>query len=127
MATKTVTQKPATTTPKADPALALARAVFGEGQLGELANLVAQQRELAAKIKELRAARTTESALDRVIARQSTNFTKWLPLGLEMRVRARVRAGQPVADAIEAVFTAYRAIVEERLTADPGATQDETA
>jgi hypothetical protein len=76
-ATKTSTQTPSTSSPATD-----------------LAALIAQQKQLAAAIKEARASQPKVDRLAREIANQAADTPKWFTPVLAMRVQRRVKLGQ---------------------------------
>lgn len=71
-----------------------------------LAQLREEQRQLRNQLKAQQG-----SKLDRVIARQQSDPGKWLVVFLTHRVSARVAAGQPTPEAVDAVLAQYRALL----------------
>ena len=96
LAAETVAETPATVEPT---------------PVADLATLVAQRKALDEQIKAAKVAAPKLSKLDSVIARQLANPTKWIAPGLASRVDARVKAGQPLTEAVDAVLAQYRAIL----------------
>jgi hypothetical protein len=76
----------------------------------DLTALREQKRQLDAQIKAAQAALPKQTPIDAVLARQAA-LPKWLPETLTARVRARVKAGQPTHDALDAVLAQVRAAV----------------
>jgi len=94
MTTKTQTPTPVTQTP-------------------DLKTLQEQKRILDAQIKAARDAQPKLSRLEALIERQTA--TPRTANKLAARVQARVKAGQPLATAMDEVFATYRAAVEQLL------------
>lgn len=85
----------------------------------QLNALIAQQRQLNAAIKAAKAAMPKPSPLDRVIAKQSHQFSKWMAPNLASRVQERMRVGQSQEDAMREVVAFFVAQTEVLLaTAD---------
>ncbi len=94
------TRTPAQTTPATTPA---------EPTLNDL---IAQKRALEEQLRAVNAAMPKLSPLDKVIAAQTAQPSKWIPLHLSNRVKARVRAGQPRQEAIDGVLAQFRTLLE---------------
>jgi hypothetical protein len=77
----------------------------------DLDTMLAQKRELDARIKAERAKLPQMSKLERVIERQTADTGKWLVIHLRNRVAARVKAGQDLTEAVDAVLAQYRALL----------------
>jgi hypothetical protein len=60
-----------------------------------------------------------QTPLDRVVARQAKQYSKWQAPQLAGRVRERMRAGQSQADALREVVAFFAAQAEELLAETP--------
>jgi hypothetical protein len=110
MTTKTATRKPVTVE-IADAPVVAQIAQEADTTAPALTDLIAQKRALDAQIKAARDAMPQVSKLERVIAKQQADNGKWLTIHLRNRVAARVKAGQPTQDAVDAVLAQYRALL----------------
>ncbi len=86
--------------------------------------LIAQRRAIDEQIKTAKAAMPKPSPLERVIAKQAHQFSKWVVWRLANRIGERMRAGQPRADATRDVLAFFVAQVDALLD-DPTTAESE--
>jgi hypothetical protein len=110
MTAKTPTRKPVTVE-IADAPVVAQIAQEADTTAPALTDLIARKRALDEQIKAAKAAMPQVSKLERVIAKQTVDNGKWLVIHLRNRVAARVKAGQPMQDAVDAVLAQYRALL----------------
>ncbi len=81
-------------------------------QQTSLEQMVAQRKQLDEAIKAHKAAMPKQSKLEIEIAKQAAdNGGAWVAVVLGHRVDRRVRAGQPLVEAVDAVLAQYRALL----------------
>jgi hypothetical protein len=81
----------------------------------DLAALRLQQKAIADRIKELKAAEPKMTPLQAVIHRQQTQWEHWIPRMLANRVKARVNAGQDRAEAGRQVIEFFACLMDQQL------------
>jgi hypothetical protein len=104
-----VTQAPVTIVESPAPALDL------KVEADDLASLKLQQQAIQERIRQLKAAEPTMTALEKVIHRQTTSWESWIVRNIANRIQARVNAGQPRQEASDAVMAFFRDLADERI------------
>jgi hypothetical protein len=104
-----VTQAPVTIVESPAPALDL------NVEADDLASLKLQQQAIQERIRQLKAAEPTMTALEKVIHRQTTSWESWIVRNIANRIQARVNAGQPRQEASDAVMAFFRDLADERI------------
>lgn len=127
MAQSTKTRKPAQPTTVDSPVQPTAGEATVTTTDTDLTALIAQRRALDEQIKSAKAAMPKPSPLERVIAKQANQFSKWMAPQLANRIHERMRAGQPRADATRDVLAFFVAQVNALLDAPETADADATS